>query len=188
MPEGSVEYHINIIHRQPSLLQTPLCQAYRRRAAGAHDCYAAWHWMEELQHSGTLTLPRKMAGCQFLAWLARTNYDAWTWNLPPLYPRQGLTAYIAHTVTKCGGIVVLSDPLASGCMCQQFVVYCENFQQLSVQRLDLATICWNKTLLWGLFFVGLNISLNSSDRFTAVLVWDYENSFIRPSRINISTT
>lgn len=38
-----------------------------------------------------------------------------------------LTAYIAHTVTKCESIVVLSDLLASECMCQQFAVYCENF-------------------------------------------------------------
>ncbi len=115
MPEGSVEYHINIIHRQLSHLQTSPCRADRHSAAGAHDCAlplrhlrlnggttTQWHFSE-----GNV-FPRKMADCQILAWLTETNYDAWTWNISLLYLRQSLTAYIAHTLTKCEDIAVLS--------------------------------------------------------------------------------
>lgn len=78
MPEGSVEYHINIIHRQLSHLQTSPCRADRHSAAGAHDCAlplrrmrpnggttTQWHFSEGK------TLPRKKtSGCQILACLA----------------------------------------------------------------------------------------------------------------------
>lgn len=107
MPEGSVEYHITIIHRQVSHLQTLACRADRHSAAGAHDCsfcYAARDWTEELHHNGTTLSEEKKKKItkenSRLSDFGGTNYDAWAGNIPLLHLRQRRTAYTARSYVR----------------------------------------------------------------------------------------
>lgn len=96
-----------------------------------------------------------MAGCQILAWLARTNYDAWT----------AFFTLGKELLTQLQNVKILLS-----CLTCWALGACVNSLLCTVKSNSVG-----RHLIWQQFIGVRLINFAQNSRFTPVLVWEFEN-------------